>query len=703
MVSFQTTDDPGVEIVDPIERRRVAVRTDAPVDPTPVDTGSVAGPVDASIAVTTATVTIEQATETFVRDETGAAVAAVRPTDERAFPGGTYEIESDAAVKLYLLTGGPLTVAADHERVRVSLSESRRVVLGARSYHERPAGTVTTTAVPEDVFDAVSLLGSALKTSDCERSFPTLRGHPPKLELGEAFDAPAAVERPDTGVRIELPPVRRSAFVAAPLAYYLGAELVPGDDARLVTDEGFEHSLDDGGSVEDGVARALRQTFSLDCITRTEGRYQVALAEREAAEARAAVDLDFAALYDAPLTEQLAAYLSVPYDAVADLVPRWRLTARVEPSPDRIAALPFLADQLAVVRSPAGETVSESDARQRLAREYLGDETDRAATGPDPIDPGKDAFVATPDASSIEQQWLADGVPVDATKATPTAFANGLDRSPNAGEIEIVLVCNDVGAAEGFDAVTEGYGDRDSLPFSVTFRHDVTTAELDEILRSDVEFFHYVGHVDDGLRCMDGTLDVRERQSIGADAFLLNACRSYEQGMAMLDAGSRAGIVTVADVATRGAGAVGRAVARLLNAGFTVKAALDVASGESLVGGQYIVVGDGTCDVVQNEENVPALPTIRRAGREYDVAVHSYLSGDAAMGTAVFPHVPGNDRHYLAPGEVGRFRLSPAELRTYLRRVTGPVRLDGDLVWADEDSVSGPADRRQTDRHEDHR
>jgi hypothetical protein len=160
------------------------------------------------------------------------------------------------------------------------------------------------------------------------------------VELGGELRVPAELERPETGVRLKLPPTLDAAYVAAPLAYYLGVEMVSGDEPRLVTDD-FEHPLP-STRFEREVERVLKRTFFLHCLTRTEGYYRVDLYEREQVD----IDLDFAALYDLPIAEQLPAYLSVPFDRLVTHMPQWPLTAHVAPTPEHVGAIPFVVNDL---------------------------------------------------------------------------------------------------------------------------------------------------------------------------------------------------------------------------------------------------------------------------------------------------------------------------------------------------------------------
>lgn len=105
---------------------------------------------------------------------------------------------------------------------------------GALAPH--PAATVTVPETIEGVMRVVSVLGSALKTRCPGRSFPTLRGHPPLLELGETVDIPESIAVPDTGVTLELPAACEYVYPASSLAYYLGADLQPAGTPALVVD-----------------------------------------------------------------------------------------------------------------------------------------------------------------------------------------------------------------------------------------------------------------------------------------------------------------------------------------------------------------------------------------------------------------------------------------------------------------------------------
>jgi len=684
----------GIAVVDPIERHRYALTTPEPVASTAVDTDRFRFPVDAAVGIHTAAISLPSVVSVHVRDESGAIVAQAEHFAGEELPHGRYTIELSAPIKLYCRVEGPLTVTADVEGMTIGFGDTTEVAVGARSHHERPAATVTTTTDPEDVMAAISTFGSALKTTSPERSYPTLRGHPPTVELGDELDL-AGLEPPDTNVVIEVPPEYRSIFVVAPLAYYLGARVRPGDEPLLRTGPGREHSLDGPCGFERTVERTLKGTFFLDCLARTEGLYPVTLHEREAVEATLDLDPDFAALYDRSLADRLDAYLDVPFAAVEEHLPEWKLTSHVEPVPTSAETLPFLVDDLAVVRCASTESVTRSteltfDGGVEAAGTRRGDGFTRS-TGTSTrstnsnAGPETDAeFVSPETTDSLEAAWVGEGLPLGASKVSVEAYRNRLDRTPAEGDIDITVVCNDAGMDEERDLIEDAYGDRDELPFDVSLHRDLTTAELEELLSTRTDFLHYIGHVDEGgFECADGELDANTLDSVGVDAFLLNACQSYRQGMALIEGGAIGGIATLTDVLNCEAVQMGRTLAGLLNAGFPLQSALGIARDESIMGDQYLVVGDGGLAIAQPAGIHPNLLDIERKGELFRVDMMVYPASQGGVGGLVTPWVE-NHRYYLSPGSVPAFDLSHNELRDFLALEDSPVKTNGQLSWVTE-------------------
>ena len=681
---FESLEDPpGVEVVDRLERLRYRLHADRPVSPTPIDTDRFYFPVDSAVSITAEAVVLPTVVTVCVRDSAGEMVTEVGHLDEGSVGAGRYVLEVGAQIKTYVEVDGPIEITATLLETRIEFDGPTELRIGAQSWHDRPAATVTTTADPHDVMAAVSTFGSALKTTSPERSFPSLRGHPPAVRLGDRLEVPDSIEVPETGITLELPPTRGAVYAAAPLAYYLGADVVAGSEPRLVTDRGVEHSLTAPKSFEANVERTLKRLFVLDCVTRTEGLYEIDLRARN--ELEGYVDLEWARLYERPLAERVATYLEVPYALLEDVVPEWRLTVHVEPTGETVEQLPFVVDDLAVVRTADTPGAAQPGAGSAGAPTRNGALTRSAAEADadaetDAEEPG---YVQPRSSNSLEQAWIGDRIPVGASKLTAAAFRNRLDRETAEGDISITVVSNDSRMDEERDLVGDVYGDRENLPFDVRVRRGLSVEALRKEFRADRSFLHYIGHTErDGFECADGKLDASTLESTGVDAFLLNACNSYRQGLDLIEAGAVGGIVTLNDVLNDGAVRIGELIARLLNAGFPLRAALTIARGESVLGGQYIVVGDGGATVTQAPSRTPNVLDVTALEDGFEVDIETYATDEAGLGSVFKPHIGDNDEHFLSSGRIATFSVSEDELSQFLGLEDVPVRNGGELTWS---------------------
>jgi len=163
------------------------------------------------------------------------------------------------------------------------------------------------------MMEAVSALPSALKTTSPERTWPTLRGHPPLLELGDRLEIPDAIDPPDGEISLTVPREYASVYQAAPLAFFLGATIRPGTEPMLETSR-FEYSLSTPRSFEDEIAHLLKRFFFLDAIVRMDGMFRYELPERASLEDD--LPFDLAETYDLSLSHRLNRYLEVPFEVI---------------------------------------------------------------------------------------------------------------------------------------------------------------------------------------------------------------------------------------------------------------------------------------------------------------------------------------------------------------------------------------------------
>lgn len=690
-VVFEATDG-GVEVVDRIENVTFRVATPERSRLREAAPERFRGPVDAAVSLEAASLRFPARLSAFARDpETGETLFDYPAGRGGAVDAGSYELElSSAPVKLYArVWDSPVEVTFSERGTTLSFGGETRVALGARSRHEHPAATVTTTADPEDVMAAVSTLGSALKTTSPERSFPTLRGYPPLVKLGDGLDV-SGVDRPDVDARLLVPRSLGAVYSVAPLAYYLGAAVAPADGgaARLVAG-GVDHELAPASAGPRAVAREanaiLRHAFALDCLVRTEGLYRVPLAERRAVEAAMAADLDWRSLYDLPLGPRVAAYLDVPRSVTEDVL-RWFLDADVAADPEHVELLPHLVYRLATVRSPLPDaaTRSATSTPPPELEEFL-------RSGPGGAPPVERDGLADPvDTDAMAHAWVGQRFPLRSAHPTVGAYDRALARAePDETRISIQVVCND---PEMREETGDLYGFRELLSFSIDVHHDLTRAETRAALRSDSDFLHFVGHVgEDGIQCADGYLDLESFDDAGVEAFVLNGCASYRQGMELVRAGAIGGVVTTGSVGNSFATAAGRSLAGLLDGGFNLYGAVDVVRDHVGIGARYAIVGSGDVTLSQRG-GVPTLVTFHgRDGDEYGVEPVMYPTDRMGFGSFGY-HTFADDRPRLASGSYGTFTVDRERVASFLEREREPLVLGGELRWT-ETTALGDVDR----------
>ena len=244
--------------------------------------------------------------------------------------------------------------------------------------------------------------------------------------------------------------------------------------------------------------------------------------------------------------------------------------------------------------------------------------------------------------------------------------------------------------ADERDVVDEVYASRDELPFDVRVHHDLTRAELRDVLSTEADLLHYIGHIDgEGFECADGKLDATTLAAAGPDAFLLNACQSYEQGAALIEAGAIAGIVTLSDVINSGAVRMGRMLARLLNRGFTVGSALEVAREDSIIGDQYTIIGDSGLSLARTDGGLPNVCVVRQRADGYELEWETHPSTSFGMGSLVIPLLDDIDEYHLWSGDSRTFELTQSELRRLLSLGTVPGEKKRPRAWGGRPDFCG--------------
>ncbi|WP_049921410.1 hypothetical protein [Halopiger djelfimassiliensis] len=683
-ITFEETTHPaGLEVYDSLEQRHLQVKTDGVVSSVTDEPEGFRFPVNKTCTIETDELYFDRLFSVTLHDRTGRSEANFDVGETVALDERTQFVGLSGPIKLYCRTETAGTVDIGLTSIRITLERESTIELGARSLHDRPAGTITTPPDVESMMDAISVLPSALKTTSPERTWPTLRGHPPLIELGERLEVPDSIDRPDNdhGITVTVPPEYLPLYQAAPLAFFLGATIRPGPEPKLETPQ-FEYTLADTRSFGDDIARLLKRFFFLDCLVRNEGFFQYDLLELSVLED----ELPFAlgSMYETPLPARLERYLEIPYEVIDSHAPRWPLTAHVPDDPESIELIPFVVNELGLVREATGtvaDAVSSADpSNAQLVRSA-------AATRSPPSVTGDSEFVVpTVTDESVEHAWFGDAVPQNASKATIEAYRNQLDRGARSESIEILLVCNDARMIDEHDLLDEAYGTREELPFEIRSEFGVSSDRLASLLsEGGYDFVHYIGHAtEDGLRCPDADLDVRSLESVDVGVFFLNACRSYEQGIALTRRGAFGGVSTYGDVANEDAVEAGETMARLLNRGFPLRGALEIAQQNSSLGDQYLIVGDGSVDIAQTDHGAPGIIELERRNEdEFGFSIRSYSTKEFKLGSVTESNLKSVADRHLTPGFTPFSGVEADSIQEYLIWIELPILIDDQLHWND--------------------
>ncbi|MFC6725660.1 caspase family protein, partial [Halobium palmae] len=293
---------------------------------------------------------------------------------------------------------------------------------------------------------------------------------------------------------------------------------------------------------------------------------------------------------------------------------------------------------------------------------------------PDPVD-------------TIEHAWVGDGYPLGANKATAQSYRRRIERDvEERTSIGVTVVCNDEQMREE-DVVADLYGLRDLLTFDIEVHYDLSRDQLVQVLETPTDFLHYIGHVEErGMQCSDGYLDVTSLDAeVAPDAFLLNACRSYEQGQALIDRGSYGGVVTLAEVGNAAATELGRTLARLLNCGFTLRSSLSILKDEYMTAYRYTVLGDGGMTLCHADSGAPVVSEIESVSEDtIRLFLRYYPSESYGMGSLIIPLLEGVSQYYLSPRRIGPFEVSRSDLSEFFGLEIQPVLVDGKIHWSDD-------------------
>ncbi|OYR38116.1 hypothetical protein [Halorubrum sp. Hd13] len=395
---------------DALEGEELRLVSDTEPDPEPALTELFPFPVDRAVSFEAESISVPDYSAVTVRRADGEFVA--RLDDPMELRRGSYCFDVSGVTKA-LIRATDVAVSttgmADSGPVDLEFDRSVTVTVGARSLHTRPEATITVPDDPAALAEAVSVLGSSIKEFSAERSWPTLRGYPPRIERGDALDIPSPLVPPDTGVEVVVRPDYADVYRLSTLSYYLGARMVTGNAPAIRLANGYIESLPtEGVALEERAAELLRTWFFLDTLTRTEGyvpsdRYEYELVGSE---------LPFypPKLADLSMSERLMEYLEVDAETVAPYAPDWPTEAVLRPNPTGAELLPHLAHVLAPVRVRGTAEPADSGAPDALATSpWLAPAGGLPSPDDDPLPAGTSVLTPASYENRLRRETTASG------------------------------------------------------------------------------------------------------------------------------------------------------------------------------------------------------------------------------------------------------------------------------------------------------
>lgn len=636
-------------------------------------------------------------------------------SDTTELTTGNYVLGIETSIRAYLRFEGRAEISRVEEgRVDVTFPDPTAVSVAFEQSVDGPDSVVRVPETVAGVAAGVETFASAAEVQTADRSWPSVRDHPPLLRFDSERQVPDSVRTsiPDTGIELVVPRDLQYVLTSASLSYYLGASITVADDCvpRLRLDGetlslGPESRIDTHDSVtEERVgsvaayasrcARLLRRVVFSDCLVRVAGDHGRPIVGVDAEDD---LGLDTDSTFDAPLADRVRRYLDAPFETVSNAVPDWSVALSVDSRFENAATLSRTAHRLPAIAPATADTTTRSDTTaeplDRQEPTLRGDGAGEPVGGARSTETaGTDATLASPEhvrpthVWGRVHGWLADGVPVEGYDGLAVGFENrDRFRATTADTPSITVVLNGTDDHAELARAVEHYRRRTGrLDLDVSVRTNLSVAELARTFERRTDLLHFVGHREaGGLECPDGYFSPETLRRSNARTFFLNACGSHPTGATLVEKGSVAGGVTTRDVIDEMAAEVGVTMARLLACGFTVADAMAEARRVAVVPSDYLVVGDGTHVVTQSDNlgttRMELSPVGTDAERAETFRLTKQLDSPHHVGADSISSLDeGPARHLF--GTTREYELAREEVREFLSVAGPPIWYDRELV-----------------------
>ncbi|MFP8956093.1 hypothetical protein ACLI4Y_05140 [Natrialbaceae archaeon A-CW3] len=591
-------------------------------------------------------------------------------TTRLALPAGQYLCRLEQSFFVYIRFDGSATITnRPGSPLVLSFPHPTTVSIGFKTSLEYPRHELTIEPTTRGIATALSHMSASISTISVDRVHRNYRGYPPLISLGEETAVPEAVvdATPETGIELRVPDRLEFLFLAAPLAYYLGATVrITDDPAPVLTipNADVSYEFDPLPAFERQSVDMLRRVFFLDMLTSWVPDSEPSVTEATALED---ADIDLEPLIDAPIASRLERYLSLPAPTIDAVLPLWPYRITVEPDVECVAQLPHLLYDMAAIELPNGGSTETIGATESPVADELHNITRiRGSLSCSNMDV-TDLEAADENASFV---------------SLPSAYENRLRYlSEDRQSYSVVVVFARSLSEETKSEVLERYARRDEIGSPHVRRlDDPNRAQLQEAFETGADFLQFVGHVDDdGLHCRDGALEPATLSSNNVQLFQLETTGESGVAQDLVETGSVAGVVAAPE--SPGSDRVPTLIGELVLYGQSIATAAECRRLLSPAPpSTQTVVGDGAhrCSTKWWPRPIHVLET--------------YQNGERARMTAVpFSIDPVGAHWYPGLGDEKRFQsavlsydLETADLIASLDGIPHPIYFAGRCYWPEE-------------------
>lgn len=611
------------------------------------------------------------------------------PYENDTVETGMHQLQVSTNVFVYLRFQSSFKIRANNsdDEISIIFPNVINVTIAFRAKEDRPSETIRVTNDISDISEAVSYLSSYIGSEKPDRSYPSLRPHPPLIETGDELSIPDSIKDQSnfSGITFKLNNQLESVFIVSPLAYYLGAKIETNCNrynSLVIQDKNITIELPTISKLQKNVVDLMHRVFWLDCLVRNAGQFPVPINEYDLINN---IDLNPEEVYDLDIQTRFFKYLNVDFGEISDDLPQWHLVTHIDPTINNVSTLSYLLDKLSLIILPESRRVN----RQQLLEKYL-DSVYRASSQGN--HPKKEVPVVEPRIPEYQQgrfhAWVADKFPVGVFKASPKSFENRTaTENSKPGSKSISVVVNDKNMSDERHSVSSIYEERSNeLSIDLTIEENITTGQLANVFEKSNDFVHYIGHCNNsGLECSNGNLSASSLSNVGSKTFFLNACGSFQEGLNLVENGSVGGVVTRNKVLDQTATRIGTEFARLIMHGFNLEHASNLAKNKSITSYEYSVVGDGTFVLSQSvDPDPPSLKLDQKSDDEF--IVQTDMTPIQDIGKCHRSHLSNGEKMNLM-GNPQKIKTSKSELINYLETYDQPVIFEGTYYWSDELSI----------------